>query len=229
VADPEFMKSIDHHLARLSALGWAWASSPGVWTDLCRAVARWAAQAQQPKGPSQVADFWPATQAHLKVGHMTLSGTDEETRKALDELFALWIDEAPRFGAVAAHFPESLRKRRFVASFWAPEVLLFGDLYRAGFTRPEVDEFCVGIITQRTAEGRWFRDRDAYDPWQPSQYKQPFWSPELPEVMERTRHPSSKRTYFAPYGPGNDEKPWKPVRIGALSLLLLVLALPGVR
>lgn len=45
-----------------------------------------------------------------------------EADQPYDELFSMWIDLAPRFGAVAEHFPRSLRCQRFVASFWAMEL-----------------------------------------------------------------------------------------------------------
>lgn len=98
----------------------------------------------------------------------------------VDQLCALWVDEAPRFGAVAQAFPESLRKRRFVASFWAPEVFfswpwpLFGESecwystdYRgSGATRTGLDH-CVSRYIELCGH------------LSEAEY---FWSPELPEV-----------------------------------------------
>lgn len=102
-------------------------------------------------------------------------------RDVTDELCARWIDGAPRFGAVAAHFPESLRKRRFVAGFWAPEVF-FGDTqalwpgtrgwYQAGGTRPMLDSLLSRHLL--ALPGLRVADRSS------------FWSPELPEVVEVT-------------------------------------------
>jgi endonuclease YncB( thermonuclease family) len=90
-----------------------------------------------------------------------------------DQLCSLWVERAPRFGAVAAHFPESLRKRRFVAAtsssisgrvdietemgpdcFWSPELPEVTVLEEEG-----VRCFCV----KRSEQGGSF-------PWWPLAY-----------------------------------------------------------
>lgn len=120
-------------------------------------------------------------------------------------------------------------------SFWAPEVLLFGWWYLGlGMGRHHGQR--VGVLYGNTRAGRdigfsgaiEIADEPCHPGCTPPRRHLSFWSLELPEVMESTRHPGSQRTYFAPCGPGDDEKPWRPVRGLALALLLLCLALPGV-
>lgn len=104
------------------------------------------------------------------------------TRAAVDSLCSGWIDQAPRFGAVRETFPESLRKRRFVAGFWAPEVLLFGPFYQRGWVREDIDEVCASLI--RLAEKvpvSFSSGSSGLDSAFPALVPT-FWSPELPEV-----------------------------------------------
>lgn len=77
---------------------------------------------------------------------------------ARDQLCSLWIDRAPRFGAVAAHFPRYDRAAGgkpsvlapwsgFVASFWAPEVFFswpFDQPEGGWYTWPEREARHVG-------------------------------------------------------------------------------------
>lgn len=143
-----------------------------------------------------------------------LAGGEERTHAhewgidpaVLDSLFSRWIDRSPRFGAVAAHFPESQRKRRFVAGFW--------------FTRPMVDQWCSRLITGAGQVGAVIWDaltRRSVDIGKPR-----FWSPELPEVEQCLgKHSGQPRLFFRGGLGGRDAKVW----IGLL--LLLCLALPA--
>lgn len=135
-----------------------------------------------------------------------------------------WIGSAPRFGAVAAHFPESLRKRRFVASFWAPEVFFsspekLGGWYRDSpplRTRAQLDWWTANCIALA-----WLLTPPECEA--PLRY---FWSPELPEVrfdQSGALHICWKRTHSERTGT-EIRRFWRPV---FASLLLLVLALPA--
>lgn len=144
-------------------------------------------------------------------------------RRVRDRLFALWVDRAPRFGAVAVHFPRSLRAQRFVASFWAPEVFfswpsdgmpLLGWYRTGGMTRGLLDE-THALQVEHGCKG-------------PTR----FWSPELPEVRVRPALSGSPwkrevvawvRKGFPGSLPG--ERVWRVFAI--LYMLLLVLALPA--
>lgn len=142
-----------------------------------------------PKGPSKrTAALTRAKVAgRCPVADLAISETEAEAaaRRIRDRLFSLWVERAPRTGAVAQAFPWSPWRRRFVASFWAPEVLLFGDLYFTGtrgmrflawpWTRAHADLLCSKQI-----EMTWKPSGATVEWVDPS--KQRFWSPELPEV-----------------------------------------------
>lgn len=145
-----------------------------------------------------------------------------------DALCALWVDEAPRFGAVAAHFPESLRKRPFVASFWAPEVSLFGWWYLglgmgrnrgqrggviSGNTRAGLDVGFSGAIE--------IAGEPCHPGCTPPRKHLLFWSPELPEVLW---HPTEGRFFTRQFDPAAAVSVWGVVWT---LLLLLVLAPPA--
>lgn len=175
--------------------------------------------------------------ADLPVGPITgirLGCEAASGQGAVDGLCALWVDRAPRFGAVAAHFPRSLRARQFAASFWAPEVLLFGGWYLEGFTRGWCDQICALLVERAGPEGE-IVVRDWFAGWVPRLVdtgKPAFWSPELPEVEAVT---TSRVEEEAPIL----TRTWVRGRLGtyaldhftrrALSafLLLLCLALPA--
>lgn len=118
------------------------------------------------------------------------------TRRVTDRLFAHWIERADRFGAVAAHFPRSLRCRMFMAGFWALEVMLFGDWYLGGAIRDDIDWKCARQVSEAlgwTFTRTWLapgasagvEGADCRFPvWQVVDLdRRPFWSPELPEVL----------------------------------------------
>lgn len=209
------------------------------------------------------------------------------TDRPIDGLCAFWIDRAPRFGAVRAHFPERLRTRRgdpypwrptpwtgFAASFWAvemffhhpfgevmdaeswylaggirpfldeavaltierrgassvfwaPEVLLFGDLYLTGrqgwmfiawpFSRQHVDLLCSTRVEAASA----------LEALQGLPRRVGFWSPELPEVRVTLRPYPHQPEVYSRNVEAQPNWPWNRVRCAVLGLLLLALALPA--
>lgn len=130
------------------------------------------------------------------VRERLLFGAPGVDGQPLDELCALRIGRAPRFGAVRAASPKSLRARAFVASFWHPAVFFsspdgreawYRDLPESPRTRAQLDSRLAHLI----GLARWVPvafsgggsglDSAFRDLCRPEH--RPFWSPELPEVL----------------------------------------------
>lgn len=144
-----------------------------------------------------------------------------------DRLFSGWIDEAPRFGAVAAHFPDSLRKRRFTAGFWAPEVMFsasaVGPFRRMG--EESGGWYCGGWRTRGMLDAVLSVEVGG------AQGPTRFWSSELPEVRVLPRRSAEHRggTALVSRLPIQGEIHFRGPRgwhYIAAFLLLLCLALP---
>jgi len=94
-----------------------------------------------------------------------------EASLLLDRLCALWVESAPRFGAVAAHFREEWWARWFEAGFW-------------GWLAFPLDARCSAAVElagpagqlEVVPDGSWHAGL-VVDRGLPA-----FWSPELPEV-----------------------------------------------
>ncbi len=140
-----------------------------------------------------------------------------------DALCALFIDRAPRFGAVAAHFPESLRQ--FVAGFWAPEVFFsspdgregwYRDLPESPRTRAQLDSRTADIVKSAWLLS-WF------EPERVVPRRRYFWSPELPEVI--VLEEEGVRCFCVKRSEQGGSFPWWPLAYAFQ--LLLCLALPA--
>lgn len=139
------------------------------------------------------------------VLHLERQETPAEAsaRRIRDRLFSLWVERAPRFGAVALSFPRSLRCQRFVASFWAPEVFFSCPLNPAATPGSAVCWYACGMLMTRFsldfACSLAVRNARPVDPvlisggrWHGyvvDRALPAFWSPELPEVLVGRAHP----------------------------------------